>query len=568
AFWLMEGYFVRTLGMHRVYNSAFMNMLRDEDNAKYRSVLKNTLEFDPRIMKRYVNFMNNPDERTAVDQFGRGDKYFGICTLLSTMPGLPMFGHGQVEGYTEKYGMEYRRAYWNEEPDPHLVARHEREIFPLLHRRYLFADVEDFLLYDFFTPDGQVNEDVLAYSNRVGEEKALVIYHNRYAKTRGWIRTSVARAVKTEGGRQRLEQKSLSQGLELEESGDAYTIFRDHLTGLEYIRNNHELRDRGLYTELHAYQCHVFLSFRQVRDNEWHHYAQLAAYLKGRGVPSIDDALKEVLLQPVHARYRVLVNAELLRRIVEAPTQEAFEEVSDQVGQRMVALVQEIKAIAAGEGNASAIAQDTRRELQAVWHLADPERPSPLAAGVAEVLSGGALGNPSWYTLICWTFTHALGRAVSEADAPYISRSWIDEWLLGKIIASALQDLGLEEGPARWAVNTVKALTTHQLWHKILDEDDDAASRVLRSWLQDDEIQRFLHFNRYQDVLWFNKEAFEQLLWWMLVTAIAALSADADLAAEDFTRKVGACHELVMRLQAAADASQYRVERLLEIART
>jgi len=33
----MEGYFVRTLGMHRVYNSAFMNMLRDEENANYRS---------------------------------------------------------------------------------------------------------------------------------------------------------------------------------------------------------------------------------------------------------------------------------------------------------------------------------------------------------------------------------------------------------------------------------------------------------------------------------------------------------------------------------------------------
>jgi hypothetical protein len=25
---MMEGYFVRTLGMHRVYNSAFMHMLR------------------------------------------------------------------------------------------------------------------------------------------------------------------------------------------------------------------------------------------------------------------------------------------------------------------------------------------------------------------------------------------------------------------------------------------------------------------------------------------------------------------------------------------------------------
>ena len=44
----MEGYFVRTLGMHRVYNSAFMNMMRDEKNAEYRPVIKNTLEFDPR----------------------------------------------------------------------------------------------------------------------------------------------------------------------------------------------------------------------------------------------------------------------------------------------------------------------------------------------------------------------------------------------------------------------------------------------------------------------------------------------------------------------------------------
>src|SRR5690606_35523887 len=41
AFWLMEGYFVRSLGMHRVYNSAFMNMLKAEDNSKYRDVMKN-----------------------------------------------------------------------------------------------------------------------------------------------------------------------------------------------------------------------------------------------------------------------------------------------------------------------------------------------------------------------------------------------------------------------------------------------------------------------------------------------------------------------------------------------
>ena len=126
-------------------------------------MIKNTLEFDPEVLKRYVNFMNNPDERTAVDQFGKGDKYFGVCTVMATLPGLPMFGHGQIEGYSEKYGMEFRRAYKNEKPDPWLIARHEREISPLLHRRAMFAEVENFLLYDFYTESGHVNEDVYAY---------------------------------------------------------------------------------------------------------------------------------------------------------------------------------------------------------------------------------------------------------------------------------------------------------------------------------------------------------------------------------------------------------------------
>ena len=95
--------------------------------------------------------MSNPDEKTAIEQFGKGDKYFGVATVLATLPGLPMLGHGQVQGFGEKYGMEFRRAMLDEQPDPWLVARHEREIFPLLHQRAWFAEAADFLLYDFTT---------------------------------------------------------------------------------------------------------------------------------------------------------------------------------------------------------------------------------------------------------------------------------------------------------------------------------------------------------------------------------------------------------------------------------
>lgn len=264
AFWLMEGYFVRTLGMHRVYNSAFMHMLRDEDNAKYRQVIKNTIEFDPQILKRYVNFMNNPDEKTAIEQFGNGNKYFGVCMMLATLPGLPMFGHGQVEGFREKYGMEFRHPKWDEGVDEGLVRGHEWKIFPLLHRRSLFAESDNFLLYDFFTGDGLVNEDVFAYSNKHGEEKGLIIYHNKFAETGGWIKTSAAYLDKASGD---LRQRSLAEGLDLPFEG--YAIFKDYVTHLEYIRSCEELWGKGLFVQLGAYQQHAFLDWRVVEGDEW-----------------------------------------------------------------------------------------------------------------------------------------------------------------------------------------------------------------------------------------------------------------------------------------------------------
>jgi len=295
AFWLMEGYFVRTLGMHRVYNSAFMHMLRDEDNAKYRMAIKNTLEFDPQILKRYVNFMSNPDEKTSVEQFGSHDKYFGVCTMLITLPGLPMFGHGQIEGLREKYGMEFRYPRLNEATDEGLLRGHEWKIFPLLHRRYLFANVEAFLLFDFYTSNGHVDENVFAYSNCFGDslknsgqvERGLIIYHNKFAETRGWIKISAACMSKKSG---RMLQKSLSEGLNLPREG--YIIFKDYVTHLEYIRSCGELWDKGLYVELNAYQCHAFMDFQIVSGEYWEKVCQT---LNGAGIQSVKEKYDELL---------------------------------------------------------------------------------------------------------------------------------------------------------------------------------------------------------------------------------------------------------------------------------
>ena len=573
AFWLMEGYFVRTLGMHRVYNSAFMNMLRDEDNGKYRLVIKNTLEFDPEILKRYVNFMNNPDERTAVDQFGKGDKYFGICTLMATLPGLPMFGHGQVEGFAEKYGMEYRRAYWDEQPDQWLVERHEREISPLLHRRYLFAGVDNFLLYDFFAPEGYVNEDVFAYSNRVGDERSLVIYHNKYASVRGWVKGSVAYSVKTgQGDERRLTSKTLGEGLGLRADEDYFYIFRDSPASLEYIRNGKTLCEQGLYVELGAYKCHAFLDWRQVQDNEWHQYAHLAEYLDGRGVPSIDEAMREIFLQPVHVAFKELVNADLFRRLMAArvtePETELDIELVGQVEQTAIRLLSEIKRLTQGKGDETAIAREMRQDLETILQLpildvGVPSSGSPDPAEATKDLKANLDDDVAiWGSLFGWCFVHSLGKVVQEASFDQQSRSWIDEWLLGKIMASVLADFGQSEPDAWRAVAVIKLLTTHQRWFETKGPQEKRAYQVLEAALQDAEIQQFIHVNRWQGALWFNKEVFERWLWWMLVLAVvdARRTRSADEAAQYIVERQAVIAELLQ----AEEKSEYQVEKLLD----
>ena len=301
AFWLLEGYFVRTLGMHRVYNSAFMHMIRDEDNAGYRKVIRDTIEFDPAILGRYVNFLTNPDEETAIEQFGTGDKYFGAATLLATLPGLPMIGHGQIEGFTEKYGMEFQRARLEEHPNVGLIAYFEAQIVPLLRERRRFAGSADFRLYDVVADDGSIVEDVFAYSNGRAGDRSLIVYHNKFGEAAGWIRESVTFADKHEDGSKTLRRDTLADALGLVGAADDWLRLRDRRSGLESLRSVGEVRDRGLHVELGAYECLVIDDLREVVSTAAEPWAGLAGELRGRGVTSLDEALADHRLRPVHA---------------------------------------------------------------------------------------------------------------------------------------------------------------------------------------------------------------------------------------------------------------------------
>jgi glycosidase len=570
AFWLLEGYFVRTLGMHRVYNSAFMNMLRDERNAEYRQLIRSTLEFDPQILKRYVNFMSNPDERTAVDQFGTGDKYFGVATLMATMPGLPMFGHGQIEGLTEKYGMEFQRPRWDEVPNDGLVWRHELQLFPLLRNRRIFADVDRFLLYDFVRDDGWVDENVFAYSNDVDGERSLIVYHNRYGQTRGRLKLSTGVAKSNEGDDKNLVRSTLGDGLRLLEGDDRWVIYRDAVTELEHLRSSRELRSEGFFFELDAYRLHCLLDFRDVVEDENHPWSELAGQLEGRGVRSVDDALGQLRAAAVLEPFRRLLSVEILDRLASGKGREDAAIEFLEVARAEIAALLEGARLTAGNDDvtgAPRVESRTLTELETVFELArlaantGPDRDGENA-WMTELRN--SLGDPvSWATVLAWVIAHNLGRTIDLPNRRVTARELFADWHLRSTLVDIVMGLGRSEYDGRRAADTVDLMIGF-ITARSKAEGLAGMGPPLTEMIASDAGQDYLRANEHDGVLWFHREAFEELLLWGM---LAWISEEVVEDSEGAPANVAATAAVWQTLQTAAEQSGYRLADFLETLR-
>ncbi|MBM3136741.1 MAG: hypothetical protein FJZ98_00980 [Chloroflexi bacterium] len=251
AFWLMEKYFVRELGMHRVYNSAFLNQLRDEENAQSRSYFREILETDPTLLECFVNYMTTPDEAPAVQVFGSNEKYFGVCGFMSALPGLPMFGHGQIEGFSEQYGMDFQAPMLNEKPENEFITKHKQWITPLLHQRLRFSRSDNMSLLDF-RQQGQVNEDVFVFSIISEGYRSLVVFNNCDRTANGSIQigSELTYSAETSDGN--------TNGSDLGKDGFSSIQLTELRTGEKIILGLENLNSSGLDFSLAPYQLLVF----------------------------------------------------------------------------------------------------------------------------------------------------------------------------------------------------------------------------------------------------------------------------------------------------------------------
>jgi len=458
---------------------------------------------------------------------------------MVTLPGLPMFGHGQVEGFSEKYGMEYKQTYYDETVDEHLEWRHKKELFPLLKMRHLFSQSENFELYDFIDENNKINNNVFAFSNKVDNETAMVLYNNSYSQANGSIRYSCVKASANNKTGTRNPRK-ISNVLGFKPLSGYFYIYTDHRTQLQYLISGKEISKNGFNIHLFGYQYRICYNFVEIYDASGR-YLHLYNHLNGKGVPSVEEAIKEMDLIPLHSSIEVLFSLDNLEKFrnylltssnskkkkqdeIKIPPAiiTGFEHVVDQIGKTADLKIDSEKRL---EKFTSAMI--TTRSFYKFWtrinkrkNVAKWMQEANLILPVNDQLSFGT-------DLLLLFLYIALSHSIPKKKATKIVVNEIfNEMMLSKVVNNLLSNLDEDEN-----YHQKSEVAENLLFYDLIVKDNLKTRKKKKSKKQKEDktqkyltrlpvsvlldnniVLKFLHVNNYEGITYFNKDFERELI--------------------------------------------------------
>jgi hypothetical protein len=285
-----------------------------------------------------------------------------------------------------------------------------------------------------------------------------------------------------------------------------------------------------------------------------------------------------MFLQPVQYAFKELVNVAVFHRLMDArlkkPEDQPDQELMSEIEQKATNLLREAKRLSGEREGGEKVAQEIKHKLEAILYLpivtSRYPRFQPIGVKAAAEYLNKQLTDSIfiWATLFSWLFVHALGKTGNSRDFAGQSRIWIDEWGLGNTIFSVLKDLGLDEAAAWNSLMVIKFLTAYQRWFEMKESGQKQAYAILESLLKDKEVRQFLQVNQYNNIWWFNKESFEEMLWWLMLTAAVEISSDPLRSLNAVVEGLNRCYSLIQAWQKAKEKSEYQVEKLLSIVKS
>ena len=228
------------------------------------------------------------------------------------------------------------------------------------------------------------------------------------------------------------------------------------------------------------------------------------------------------------------------------------------------------KRYTAGEGNEEHIQTYFSNYLNAILQLDKLQDRFPMPRSTKyksaiTFLKKRISGSTDFIPVIWgWLLIHNLGKLNKDENFESQSRSYIDEWLLGKILIQVLNQIGMDEQQSGHYLSLLKILVIYQKWFKLNVPNANCEYHLLSRLFNDSEIQQFLQINRYNEVLWYNKESFEQLTLYLFIVSVLDSTSEPGREGIEIAKEISYRFGIINKWLEAEKESKYQVEKLLE----
>jgi hypothetical protein len=279
---------------------------------------------------------------------------------------------------------------------------------------------------------------------------------------------------------------------------------------------------------LDGFKYHVFLDFREIQDNDYGHYRQLTSYLGGRGVPSIDQALKETFLSPVHEPFLHIIDSNFLKDFTDLTLSQDKQNkiirmLEEKYQKSLIEFLSRVQEYVSTNADILKIVNNIISKFRYLIQINEITtfleiKPTTKTKTALNFLKNNA---PSPSLLLIWLSVAEIGKLQDESYSRIISLSWLDEVLLSKLIEQCFLQEGFDDYNSNRRILLIKILTLAPNWLEDYDKNPGAAIKAL---FQYQEVQKYLRVNQYQETFYFHYESFIELLAAFYSTAILSMS--------------------------------------------
>jgi hypothetical protein len=295
--------------------------------------------------------------------------------------------------------------------------------------------------------------------------------------------------------------------------------------------------------------------------------------MAGNGVGDLMQALHALELEPIHTVFREIAHPAYLSYLSKLDIGEEKPSVLAQIQEEALVkfrnLLAGINAVS-GTADASKEKAIVKQVKNAFWaalnvsNFTDDDLPGMKTFVRAREIINKGLVDETERQLVFYLlpFVQYLGLLVGDEDFESASAALFDKWRLRDIVADCFAQMGIDEPQTQKLLNTLQMSIVTQCWY--VRSTQMKTQDLFVKLFSIEQVQRFLGFNLFEEVIWFNEEAMQELEWWMITLAFYHALSGGDFTATLVHEAVIGSYEVTQQLREARLQAGYQVEKLIK----